>query len=143
MFHQANMRVADMPEFTVGTVTKQMSIMEIWVETIAQEMMRLTDWPITSLKHDDIGQLFVDRQTLDACAPKMVYQLSDDRQTITSVQVTANSNACSVPVPATFPGTATTSGTATSDKVGSEPLIMWSTLSGSAVEYSLGSPVAV
>jgi hypothetical protein len=143
MFHQANLRVSDMPTYTVGSVTQQMSLFQIWVETITQEMVRLTNWPIVSLKHDDIAHLFVNRKTLDDCAPNLVYELSADRQTITGVKVTANSNTCSVPVPVTFPGTATTSGTATSDQLGSEPLIMWTTMTGSAVEYSLGAPVAV
>ncbi len=61
MFHQANLRNTDMPSFTVGTQTGQMSLVQIWVETIAQEMTRLTSWPITSLKHDDIAKFFVDR----------------------------------------------------------------------------------
>jgi hypothetical protein len=61
MFHQANMRQTDAPSLTIGTQTGRMSLLQAWVETIAQEMTRLTNWPILSLKHDDIGQLFLDR----------------------------------------------------------------------------------
>jgi hypothetical protein len=61
MFHQANMRQTDAPVFTVGTKTGRMSLLQIWVETVAQELTRLTNWPIRSLKHDDIGKFFTDR----------------------------------------------------------------------------------
>jgi hypothetical protein len=60
------------------------------------------------------------------------------------VTVTANGNNCAVTVPVTFPGTAsTTAGGTTQDKVGSEPLIINTKLSGSAVTFTLGAAVAV
>jgi hypothetical protein len=63
MFHQANMRQTDAPTFTVGTRTARMSLLQIWVETIAQEMTRLTNWPIRTLKHDDVAKFFLNRMT--------------------------------------------------------------------------------
>ena len=65
MFHQANMRSADMPSFTVGDQTSTMSLMEIFVETLAQEMMRLTTWPMISLKQNDLGVQFENRMALE------------------------------------------------------------------------------
>jgi hypothetical protein len=41
MFHQANMRQGDTPSFTVGSTTGNLSLLQIWVEVILQEMMRL------------------------------------------------------------------------------------------------------
>lgn len=43
----------------------KLSLLQIWVETITQELTRLTDWPVRTLKHDDIAQLFIDRMTLE------------------------------------------------------------------------------
>lgn len=63
MFHQANLRQTDMPVFTVGPKTGKMSLVQIWVETVVQELTRLTNWPIVTLKHDDIAKVFVDRKT--------------------------------------------------------------------------------
>ncbi|KAK7747390.1 hypothetical protein SLS53_001644 [Cytospora paraplurivora] len=144
MFHQANLRTGDVDTITVGSVSGQLALIQIWVETITQELSRLTNWPFFSLKHDDIGQYFLDRVTLDACAPNLTYNYADDGKSITSVTVTATSNTCSVKVPVTFPGTASTTATGgTQDKVGTEPLIYWTQLSGSAVTYTLGSAVAV
>jgi hypothetical protein len=41
MFHQANLRNMDVETFTVGTQTGKMSLIQIWVETIVQEMSRM------------------------------------------------------------------------------------------------------
>ncbi|PSR76994.1 hypothetical protein BD289DRAFT_378234 [Coniella lustricola] len=144
MFHQANLRSGDVDTWTVGSVTGPLSLIQIWVETVTQEVQRLTNWPIFSMKHDDIGVYFVNKMTLDACNPNLVYNYSDDGKTITSVTVTANSNTCSVPVPVTFPGTATPSVSGgTTDKNGTEPLIYYTPMTGSAVTYTLGAAVTV
>lgn len=145
MFHQANMRATGVSSYKVGSQTVN-SLLQIWVETVIQEMTRLTTWPITTLKHDDIAQAFLDRETRDACKPSLVYSYSADGKTISGATVsTANGNSCGVPVPVTFPGSATVTGggSAKSDAVGSEPLIMWASLSGSPVSFSLGSAVSL
>lgn len=41
MFHQANLRQIDVDPYTVGTQSGKMSLIQIWVETIVQEMTRL------------------------------------------------------------------------------------------------------
>ncbi|KAM0330547.1 hypothetical protein ACHAQA_003494 [Verticillium albo-atrum] len=141
MFHQANMRQVDMPSITVGSETGKMSLIMAWVETVTQEMYRLTNWPITSLKHDDLAKNFVDRMTLDQCEPKLSYGYNNGT-TISSVTVSAKGNSCSVPVPVTIPaGTVTSSGSFKADKVGSEPPIQWVTLNGSPVTLNLGQTV--
>ena len=79
-----------------------------------------------------------------ACNPNLTYNYANDGKTIVSVTVKANGNTCAVNVPVTFPGTATTSSSGNiQDKVGTEPLIYWTKLSGSAVTYTLGSAVTV
>jgi hypothetical protein len=158
------MRQGDVDSITIGSQSGRFSLLQIWTEVVTQELTRLTNWPVFSLKHDDLGRLFVDRETLEYvtfssykdsesimlilfrsnCKPNLTYNLSDDGKTITGVTVKANNNVCGVKVPITFPGTATTTSSGnTQDKVGDEPLIYWTQLSGSAVTYTLGSPVAV
>jgi hypothetical protein len=145
MFHQANLRQSDMETITVGTETGKMSLVMAWVETVAQEMYRLTDWPITSLKHDDIAQYFIDRMALDDCKPKLAYRYADNGETIESVTVSTEGNTCSVPVPVTIPaGSASASGgSSRADKVGSEPTIVWVTMGGSPVTLSLSQSVSI
>ena len=65
MFHQANMRQGDVDSITIGKQTGKFSLLQSWTEVVTQELTRLTNWPILSLKHDDLGRLFVDRETLE------------------------------------------------------------------------------
>lgn len=146
MFHQANMRQADMPSMTIGSKTTQMSLLMAWTETVTQQMTRLTNWPMISLKHDDIAQYFLDRQALDNCQPALSYGYAPDGASVISVTVSTKDNSCSVPVPVTIPdGTTITtgSGSVVNDKVGSEPPIQWVTLKGQPVTLKLSTGVKV
>jgi hypothetical protein len=144
MFHQANMRQHDMADFTVGSVTGKFSILQIWIETITQELSRLTNWPIVSLIHDDIAQVFLDRETLDNCQPNYQYTYSHDTKKITGATLVASGNSCSVPVPLTVPAAvSTSSGGVFQDTVGSEPTIAWASLSGSPVSFTFNTPIDV
>ncbi|KAH7143658.1 hypothetical protein EDB81DRAFT_652594 [Dactylonectria macrodidyma] len=144
MFHQANMRQSSVDTITIGDQTGSMSLVMSWTETMVQELLRLTKWPIQSLKHDDLAAYFINRKALDACTPKLAYTYSTDGTKIESVTVSATDNTCSVPIPVTIPsGSSTASGgSVTADVVGSEPPIQWVTLSGSPVTLTLSSPVS-
>jgi len=138
MFHQANLRWGDVTSHTIGTQSGPMSLIVMFIETLAQEMMRLTTWPIISLKHDDIAAQFTNRMTRDGCAPNISWGLNADKTAINTVTLTATGNRCSVPIPVTFPVAASTSGSGvTNEQLGSDPLILWTTLSGSARTFTL------
>ncbi|KAK7420392.1 hypothetical protein QQX98_002815 [Neonectria punicea] len=144
MFHQANMRQVDMDTITIGSQTGKMSLVMSWTETIVQEMMRLANWPIQSLKHDDFTQYFLDRKALDDCKPRLSYVFSENGLSIKSVTVTATGNTCSASIPVTIPsGSVTSQGSVTTDQIGTEPPIQWVTLSGSPVTLALGKPIAL
>jgi hypothetical protein len=55
MFHQANLRQVDMPNTVINGVSAKLSIFQAWVETVVQEFVRLVDWPILTLKHQDVS----------------------------------------------------------------------------------------
>lgn len=80
--------------------------------------------------------------SFSACNPNLKYNYSDDGKSIVSVTVSTTGNSCGVKVPVTVPGTAT-SAAGTVDKVGTEPSIYWTQMSGTAVTYTLGAAVAV
>lgn len=144
MFHQANLRQSDINSTTtIGDQTGQFSLIATWVETVMQEFIRLVTWPVLSITHDHSAQQFLNRMALDQCNPNLNYIYGDNGTTITSVTVTATGNTCSVPIPVTFPGQATTNGTATSEQIGTDALTMWATLSGSPVTFTLNPPVTV
>ncbi|CAI4213487.1 unnamed protein product [Parascedosporium putredinis] len=144
MFHQANMHQSGVEEVTIGDQSGTFSLLQIWVEHVTQEFTRLTNWPVLTLKHDDIAQLFVDRMARDQCTPNLSYNYSEDGLFITSVTVTTTDNTCDVPVPVTFPGSVeSTDGVGSEDKVGDEPLIVWVTMEGSPVTFTLAEPVSL
>lgn len=55
MFHQANLRQTDVTPVTINGVTSKLSIFQAWVEVQVQEFVRLVNWPMITLKHDDVS----------------------------------------------------------------------------------------
>jgi hypothetical protein len=143
MFHQANLRQTDVPSTTVNGVSSQFSLLQIWVETVVNEMSRLTNWPMITLKHDDIAVQFVNRMTRDGCNPKLTWNYSVDGKSIVGATISANGNTCSTPIPVTFPGPVVSANGGTTEQKGADPLTVWVTLAGSAKTFTLQNPIAV
>ena len=81
---------------------------------------------------------------LSICTPKLTYIYSTDNTHITGVTVGASNNSCSVPIAVQFPGPATTTSSGvTNEQLGTDPLTKWTKLSGSAVTFTLTTPIAV
>ena len=79
----------------------------------------------------------------DACAPQLTYFVDPTAQAITGVSVSTTGNTCANPIPVTVPGTVTSNQGFTTEKVGSDPLTIWTTMSGNAVTFTLTTPVAL
>ncbi|CAG8982285.1 hypothetical protein HYALB_00004519 [Hymenoscyphus albidus] len=141
MFHQANMRQTDAPKTTINGTTDRYSLLQAWVGTVVAEYTRLVNWPMITLKHDDMSQGFINRMTRDLCSPKMSHTVSGGK--ITAVTVTANKNSCSQPVPVTVPGSIQNSGLYRTEQIGNDPLTVWVPLSGKAVTLTLLAPIAL
>jgi len=147
MFHQANMRWADVPEIAVNGVTAKYSLLMMWVESVTQELMRLVEWPMISLKHDDIAASFAQRMARDQCAPNvaMIYGPSNTTRTITGVTVTTTGNVCGAEIPVTLPGPviATQGRVGRFEKLGSDPLTVWLKMTGSPIMLVLQKPIQI
>jgi hypothetical protein len=144
MYHQANMRYGDTNNtWTFGPVTGELSLLQIGTEVLAQEMMRLTTWPLVSKQHDDLALDFIARMTRDGCGAKLSWTLSSDLKSITGATVSSTNNQCSTPIPVTFPVSASTTATSTKEQLGSDPLTIWTTLSGSPVTFTLAQAIAL
>lgn len=141
MFHQANLRQVDMPSSTVNNVSSKFSLLQAWVETVVVEVVRLVNWPIITLKHDDIAAKFIARRTRDKCVPKLTW--IGNGKTITGATVSSASNTCSVPIPVTFPGPVKSNQGGTVEQVGKDPLTIWVTLAGSPVTFTLTTPITL
>ncbi|KAK2629472.1 hypothetical protein QTJ16_000292 [Diplocarpon rosae] len=159
MFHQANMRSADANETVVNGVSAKWSLLQMWTETVTQELARLVSWPLITLKQDDIADSFADRMALDKCVRKLQWIYSGSNTTssgsnttmsganstkaITGVTVSTANNTCSSEVPLTLPGPVVSTKGARSEQLGSDPLTLWVTLAGSPVTFTLSTPIPV
>lgn len=145
MFHQPNLRVADVPTVTVGSVTGELSMLQSWVETVTQEMTRWTNWSLVSLRHDDLATKLINGRIRHTCAAKGQYVLSTDRESIAHIVVSASDANCAASMPVTVPWAATAEGGAIVelDKVGVEPIIDWVSLRGKPVTLSLWEALQV
>ena len=54
MFHQANLRNADVEPMIVNGKKGKYSIFQAWVETQVQEFTRLVDWPLVTTTHQEV-----------------------------------------------------------------------------------------
>ncbi|KAI4610608.1 hypothetical protein J4E83_008222 [Alternaria metachromatica] len=142
MFHQANMRVNDVPSTTVNGKSGQYSLLMTWIEVISAEMMRLTTWPFKTLKHDDLAQQFINRQTRDLCRPSLTWTTSANGASIEFVNVyTAGGNKCGTTIPITVPGAVASTTGATKEQLGSDPLTLWVTMSGASRQYKFSKAI--
>ncbi|EHL02098.1 hypothetical protein M7I_1877 [Glarea lozoyensis 74030] len=96
-----------MPKTTINGVSTKYSLLQAWVETIVQELIRVVNWPIISLKHDDMALGFLNRMKRDACKPVLTYVTNPTAKTITGVTLSATGNTCSEKIPVTVPGSVT------------------------------------
>ncbi|KAH7383568.1 hypothetical protein BKA64DRAFT_161550 [Cadophora sp. MPI-SDFR-AT-0126] len=142
MFHQANLNYVTAGTTTINGVSKKLSLIQAWAETVTQEFTRLVSWPLISLKHDDTALDFINRMARDKCAPQLSYTTDPTAKTITAVTLTTTGNTCTVKIPVTVPGTVTNTQGFTTEKVGSDPLTIWVQMAGSPVSFTLTTPVA-
>ena len=141
MFHQANFRTDGLNPITYNGVTAKHSIFQAWVETVVGEFSRLVNWPMITLKQDDLAVAFKNRQVRDGCAPKMTYIVNAGK--ITAVTISATGNKCGTQIPFTLPSTVTSTSGLTTEKIGNDPVTYWVRLSGSAKTFTLTTPVVL
>ena len=146
MFHQANLRVADVATTTINGVTKQRSLYQMWAETMGPAFTKLTNWPLIAVKEDDLVTVFTTRMTKDLCNPttQLIYATSGNTTQITGFTVGATGNTCSAPIPVTVPGGSVTNlQGSTTEQVGNDPLTIWVTLAGAAKTFTLSTPITL
>ena len=85
---------------------------------------------------------FAARMGRDSCGYKLTWLQSASK--ITGVQVTANGNSCSQPIPVTFPTAHKPSSLpagATTEQRGNDPYTVWVKLSGQPITMNLAAPI--
>ncbi|KAL2062014.1 hypothetical protein VTL71DRAFT_6280 [Oculimacula yallundae] len=148
MFHQANTRQADVGTTTApggGLTAKsgKWSLLQMWVETVLGEFVRVVNWPVISLKHDDLAASFSQRMARDKCKYTLTLALDTSQRIITGVTVGSPTNSCSAPIPVTLPGTVRDTRGFVTEKLNSEdPMTIWVPLTGSAVTLTFSVPIS-
>src|SRR5947207_14544558 len=106
MFHQANLRVADVMPTTINGVTKQRSLYQMWAETVGSKFVELTNWPLIALKEDDLINVYVQRMAQHQCNPtsQLLYSGGEDATALTGFVVDVINHACAIPIPVILPG---------------------------------------
>ena len=150
MFHQANLRVADVSPTTINGVTKPRSLYMMWAETIGAQLTALVDWPFVAVKLDDLVQVYIDRMTKDLCNPttKLIFNSNGTAGStpteIVGFTVGCAGNTCAVPIPVTIPsGSVTNLQGSTVEQIGNDPTTIWVPLSGSDVSFTLTQPISL
>ncbi|KAJ3021468.1 UNVERIFIED_CONTAM: hypothetical protein HDU68_009612 [Siphonaria sp. JEL0065] len=142
MFHQANARNADMPVVSFGTVSGKWSLLQQWVENVFGTFARVSNWPIVSIKEDDLVQKFVNRQIYETASVNVVQLLNVDSGSVTIVgfNVTAAKD-CTAPV--TFPPRIAIKDItklpvgATTEQVGFDSVTVWIPLKANATAVTI------
>ncbi|KAK6532555.1 hypothetical protein TWF281_006740 [Arthrobotrys megalospora] len=142
MFHQANMRTNITNQVTIpGTSsTKNWSLLQMWTETQIAEFQRLVNWPLITLKHDDIATAFKNRYQRDLCNVQVIQNIGDGN--ILGVTVSTPDNTCPVEVAVTVPGGVKESGSnIRTEQIGSDLPTVWLKLNGQAITLTLRTPL--
>ncbi|EPS35934.1 hypothetical protein H072_10561 [Dactylellina haptotyla CBS 200.50] len=142
MFHQANLRMWADPGVSVNGVAGPWSLIQMWTESILDEFTQYVNWPIKSLKHDDLGKEYVDRMNRDLYSNTAVTWItSDDKTTITGIKVSTGNSSWSGEVPVMIPTAVVSTSNARVEQIGSEPTVLW--VSNFPASYTFKTPIKV
>lgn len=141
MFHQPNLRQADVEPILLLDQTRQLSLLQMWLEVVTTQLIALVNWPIITLKHDHIAQSFNRRMIHDGCGPYVQYITSNS--SISGIRVlTATNNTCDVPVPIQVPTALADYQGYRTEQVGNDPLTVWVLMSGDVIDFDFIEPIA-
>jgi len=87
MFHEGNLRNEDFQPVTIGTATGKFGMMQQWVERMVVEINKYFDWPVRSIKMDDLAAVYIDRISRDSCRPQYTMVIDDKTGIINEVKV--------------------------------------------------------
>ncbi|KAF3937723.1 hypothetical protein ABW19_dt0202882 [Dactylella cylindrospora] len=145
MFHQANMRTEGLTlnvSIAGTSLSAKYSLLQMWTETMVNELQRIINWPILTLKHDDLSTAYKNRMIRDQCDPQVAQIVNKGK--VTSVIVSTPSGSCSAEVPVTVPGGVRESGSNIRvEQIGADSPTIWVKLNGQPVTLTLTTPLDI
>jgi len=98
MFHEGNLRNADAPEVEIGGTTGKFGLMQQWVERVVYEIKKYMNWPLVSLKMDDLAATYIQRLEQKNCQPQYTMVIDDSSFKINEIKVSSTTGSCKVPL---------------------------------------------
>jgi len=132
MFHEGNLRNEDVPESEFGGVKGKFGLMQSWVERMNVELKKYLDWPIISIKMDDLVQTYLRRLEKEKCLPQYTMVIDDATYKISEIKVASTSGKCTVPVFAIRNAEFDKNTVDEIEQIGNDPQTAWVTVSDNA-----------
>ncbi|KAJ3354160.1 hypothetical protein HDU83_005766 [Entophlyctis luteolus] len=147
MFHQANLRNSDMPSVTAGSAVGKLGLMQQWVENVYGNFTQIVNWPVITIKQDDLTQKFINRQIYETAGVTVMelFAISASSVMLNGFTVSANTS-CIAPI--TLPrGVAASNvnlpASATTEQIGIDSLTIWVHITANSAPISISFKTAV
>ncbi|OUM56342.1 hypothetical protein PIROE2DRAFT_19081 [Piromyces sp. E2] len=125
MFHEGNLRNEDFEEITINGVKGKYGLLQEWVENMAVEIRKYFEWPLISLKMDDLVQYFILRLEKEQCKPIFTMVVDDSTFKVSEIKVSATQGSCTVPMFAVRDNGFDSSSVNSIEQYGEEPETAW------------------
>ncbi|KAJ1550765.1 hypothetical protein HK096_005156, partial [Nowakowskiella sp. JEL0078] len=138
-FHQANLRMSS-TIVNAGGGSGYFSLVQQWVESVVYKLGLAVNWPVTTLKQDELVMVLLKRNARLSCGVQSMLLYDSTNTKIVGIQV-SSSGVCDVPV--TVPDTATYPSNSKATKLGLQPLVINLKMEGTTQTVMLGTPIVV
>ncbi|KAJ1564226.1 hypothetical protein HK096_009042, partial [Nowakowskiella sp. JEL0078] len=138
-FHQPNLRKSP-TLVTIGSSSGYYSLVQQWIETVVYKLNQVTNWPVITIKQDDLANVFLKRWKRLSCGINSTLLFDSTNTMIVGIHV-SSLGTCEVPI--TVPDTATYPVGSEAKKIGSQPLVVKLKMSGDSQTIMLGTPINV
>ncbi|ORX33470.1 hypothetical protein BCR36DRAFT_588606, partial [Piromyces finnis] len=98
MFHEGNLRNSDFKEVSIGSGKGKYGMLQQWVERVTEEIQKYMNWPLVSIKMDNLAQTYLTRISKEQCKPKYTMVVDDSSFKISEIKVKATTGECKVPL---------------------------------------------
>jgi len=129
-FHQANMRSDES--------NNHQSLLQRWVEAVVDYYNKFVNWPLVSLKLDDLNQLSIDRLKAKQCNAEYKITVVDGYATEIVVS-TLSQTECVLPI--TVPGDVVRENDWNYEQLGNDPLTVWVKVKANSKSVKLNPPI--
>jgi hypothetical protein len=98
MFHEGNLRNSDFPEVSIGSGKGNYGMLQQWVERVNAEVQKYLNWPMISIKMDDLAQTYLIRMAREQCKPQYTMVIDDSSYKVSEIKVQSTTGECKVPL---------------------------------------------